>query len=257
MKRSRFQGIVNVLRFNWPFYAMGVVASLVGLTLAALALKGKWQEVAFVLVGLGLLSMIISIIITHFVYDRSGLYSLDWLADSLKQSGYRSHPEHIINLTAGFDETTLLLRQRFPAARVSPVDFYDAARHTEPSIARAQKLYPAPPETRQIQCEQLVQQLDSADIVVAFFSLHEVRNRDERIKCLKQIAQLIGETGRLVLVEHFRDLPNLIAYTFGVLHFHARSTWLQDIHAAHLTISHSATQTPWVNILVLSRELKS
>ncbi|MEJ7664367.1 MAG: hypothetical protein WKG07_35010 [Hymenobacter sp.] len=42
----------------------------------------------------------------------------------------------LLTVSAGFDEISPVLRQRYPAGRLLALDFYDPARHTEVSIAR-------------------------------------------------------------------------------------------------------------------------
>ena len=40
----------------------------------------------------------------------------------------------IVNIHAGFDETSVMLKEKFPACELIVFDFYDPAKHTEVSI---------------------------------------------------------------------------------------------------------------------------
>ena len=115
--RKPLQGVSNVVRFNWPFY--------LGAGGAALALA--------------LLPLLLSLLITAFIYDFSGLYQFNWLPE------LEPEPAALLTLSAGFDEISAPLAHKYPAASLLAVDFYDAARHTEPSILRARRAYPLTP----------------------------------------------------------------------------------------------------------------
>ena len=251
--RSAFQGLGNVVRFNWPFYGAAAVGLLVGTAVAvwlgATFLGGL--AVGFLIAGA--LVTFGSLIATYWVYDASGFYELAWLPQVLRASGRTTPPQRIINVNAGFDELTLLLRERYPAADVVPVDFYDAELHTEPSIARARQAYPSPADTLQIETHRAAQQLGSADLVVAAMSAHEVRDEAERVAFFAQLRDVIGDDGRIVVVEHLRDVPNALAYTIGVTHFHTYDTWLRTFAGAGLDVLDERRHTPFLRIFTLGR----
>lgn len=102
--RKPFQGITNIVRFNWHFY----VAALLFLALLYLFIP-LITELFYPLAILGGLllaaSIFISLAVSFYVYDLSGLYKLDWLQLSLP------HDAVIINIHAGFDETSALTRK--------------------------------------------------------------------------------------------------------------------------------------------------
>ena len=59
-----------------------------------------------------------SLLVSWYVYDLSNLYKLSWLFpnnDNIK----------IVNIHAGFDETSVLLSAKFPNAELIVFDFYD------------------------------------------------------------------------------------------------------------------------------------
>ena len=101
--RTALQGTLNVVRFNWPFYAAagaGAALAAVGMRLAPtlrFALAKPLRGVA----GLGLLAggtvTLNSLLATYYVYDGSGYYDLDWLE-------HVPTPRRVLNVNAGFDE---------------------------------------------------------------------------------------------------------------------------------------------------------
>ena len=62
----------------------------------------------------GLLLMgatLLSLLVSFYVYDLSGLYQMKW-------SGECPACACIVNIHAGFDETSVLLKEKFPACRI-------------------------------------------------------------------------------------------------------------------------------------------
>ena len=77
--RGKWQGMMTIAQFNWPFYVAAVVmfiASLVGLILLPLPSLKLVCGIAFVGAAFFLFS---SLAVSHFVYDRSDLYRWGWL----------------------------------------------------------------------------------------------------------------------------------------------------------------------------------
>ncbi len=253
LTRTPLQGLSNVVRFNWPFYGAAGAGLVVGMACAlwfgATFLGGL---AAGLVIGGGLVTLS-SLVATYWVYDASGFYDLAWLPQVLRESGVTTPPSRVINISAGFDEFTLLLRERYPEAEIVPTDFYDPSLHTEASISRARAAYPSPPDTVQIETQSASAKLGGADLIVAVLSAHEVRDEAERITFFEQLATVIGDSGRIVVVEHLRDLPNALAYTIGVGHFHTHVAWLRTFASADLTVLDERRHTPLLRIFTLGR----
>ena len=251
--RTPFQGLGNVVRFNWPFYGAAAAGVAVG-SACAYTLRGSWLgRVAAGLVAGGAAVTASSLVATWWVYDGSGFYDLAWLPQVLRDSGTTTRPSRIVTISAGFDEVTLLLRDKYPEAEIVPADFYDPALHTEPSIARARTAYPSPMDTVQIETHRAAGTLGNADLIVTSLSAHEVRDEAERIAFFAQLREMIGERGRIVVVEHLRDLPNALAYTIGVGHFHSHAAWLRTFAGADLCILDERRHTPFLRLFTLGR----
>lgn len=157
-----------------------------------------------------------------------------------------------INVNAGFDELTPLLRERFPAAEVVPVDFYDPAIHTEPSIARARAAYPPPSDTLTLRHPAHIGRLAPADLILLALSAHEIRDAGGRVEFFARLRERLTPGGRVVLVEHLRDVANAIAYTVGVAHFYSRATWRATFDGAGLRIVDERRHTPFLRIFTLA-----
>ena len=244
MSRSSFQGVATVVRFNWHFYliALGAVATLLILA----ALTAGWPAIVCLAVSaLVILTLGISLVATWLAYDASGLYRLDWLDRWLSGQGQAA------NIHAGFDETTALLRDRFPRFTWSVFDFYDPVRHTEISIRRARNACPPPAETIAISTPRLPVPNGSFDRILLTLAAHEIRDATERIAFFRELRRALAPGGLIIVTEHLRDWPNLAAYNLGSFHFHHPSTWRTSFAAAGFVPVATVKPAPLITTFVL------
>ena len=227
MKRRTLQGLVTVVRFNWHFYAVAA-AALAALVAAAVLLGPPWRSAPAVAAALACLATVGSLLATAYAYDFSGFYRLEWLDPAMEGVGT------VANIHAGFDETTGLLRAKYPDCRIEVLDFYDPEVHTEVSIRRARRACPPTPETRSVTTTRLPLAEGSVDRVLLILAAHEIRDDAERVAFLLETRRILRPGGRIVVAEHLRDLPNLFAYHLGAWHFHPRATWEHAFRAAGL-----------------------
>ncbi|MBC7450736.1 MAG: methyltransferase domain-containing protein [Cytophagales bacterium] len=243
--RKPFQGVSNIIRFNWHFY---VIACCLVLALFSTANYFEKPFTHFIYLSgvLALSSIIVSLLTSLYVYDFSGLYRLHWVEQSNSE-------QIIVNINAGFDETSYLLRAKFKNAALIVLDFYNPEKHTEVSIKRARKAYPAFPNTKQIETSDTGLTDNSADKIFVILSAHEIRNEIERTAFLKELNRVIKPKGQIYVTEHLRDLPNFLAYTIGFLHFHTKSSWIKNFKNASLTIRQEIKITPFISTFILNK----
>lgn len=246
VKRKPFEGVANILRFNWHFYvAVAVVLALLFVVGSALP---NYERLFVALVGFAILaSTIVSVVVSHYVYDVSPLYDLSWLDVMLPSDA------SVVNINAGFDEISFSLRDKFPTAKLTVLDFYDPQKHTEVSIKRARAATAPYPGTITVSTTNLQLPAVSVDLAICFLSAHEIRNADERTAFFRQLQEALKANGKIVVVEHLRDLPNLLAYTIGAFHFHAERAWKQNFAAANLIIEQEQHITPFITAFTLHK----
>jgi hypothetical protein len=247
LTRKPFQGVINIIRFNWHFYVIAFVL-IATLTIANSFLAEDMQWIITTLISLATLSIAISLGISYYIYDYSDIYSLDWLQAINIPAG-----ANLVNIHAGFDETSHLLARLYTSSTLQVFDFYDPLKHTEVSIERARKLYEAYPGTKKIETTAIPLKANSADYIFNIFAAHEIRNASERVSFLKQLHTSITPTGRIVVLEHMRDLPNFIAYNIGFFHFHSRAEWKRNFTDAGFTLEHELTLTPFLALFILGK----
>lgn len=239
--RTPFQGLWNIIRFNWHFYVLSAVLLLSGCLLRHLIFVP-------VLLGLMVLSVLLSLVVSWYIYDGSKLYELSWLNAIPVSPGQR-----IINIHAGFDETSALLRNKYPMAEMQVFDFYDPAKHTEISIERARKAYAPYPGTIRISTAEVPLQPASVAVIFLLFAAHEIRNEEERKHFFGQLQHSLQPGGRIIVLEHRRDVPNFIAYNIGFLHFFSRKTWMRTFATAQLSIEKEIRITPFLSAFILGK----
>jgi SAM-dependent methyltransferase len=241
INRTPFQGIVNIIRFNWHFYLLSL------LVLAAGLLFTQYLPVKLMLWSVTAATLL-SLVISWYIYDRSGLYALQWL-DEMELPPHRQ----MVNIHAGFDETSQLLAHKFPEAGLQVFDFYNREMHTEVSIERARKRYAPYVGTQTISTAAVPLEPASVDVVFLLLAAHEIRDSAERINFFKELHRCLAADGKIVVLEHLRDTPNFIAYTIGFLHFFSVTTWKRTFDGARLILEKEKKITPFLSAFILQK----
>jgi SAM-dependent methyltransferase len=238
---GQYRGVLQIWKYNRRFY----LASLSGFTAAAIA--SIWMP--FVLralllagVSVGLLWTLSSLAVSHYIYDRSPLYDFGWLRA----------PHAWLTIHSGLDETSALLRARFPGATARVFDMYDARVMTEPSIAKARELTVNPPCER-VDWRALPARDGEFDTVFLTFAAHELRERRAREELFREAARVLDAGGTVVLMEHLRDLANFLAFGPGCWHFWPRREWLHAASTAGLRVAEEFPVTPFVRVFQFRR----
>ncbi len=244
--RKPFQGVWNIIRFNWQFYVLAI-ATVVVLLLFRNNLTAALRAAAIVLAILIVTSTLISLTVSFYIYDISNLYKLTWL------DKFQINNNKIVNINAGFDETSDLLKNKFANSELVVFDFYDPAKHIEVSIKRARKAYPPFPNTQQTSTSHFPLQDNSSDMVFAILSSHEIRNDEERISFFKELKRVLTTTGKIIVTEHLQDTANFLAYNIGFFHFHSRTTWLNTFQSAGLNVADEIKVTPFITTFILDK----
>src|SRR4030095_2083848 len=242
--RKPFQGIVNVFRFNWHYYIISI-----GFIILVLFFLNKEPKFYVIIICVLLAAPIVtSLVATHYIYDLSGLYKFEWLGSAgLNCQGT------IVNINAGFDETSSLLKSKYSESDLHVFDFYEHTKHTEVSIKRARKISSIYPGTQKANTANFPLQDNYVDIVFLILSAHEIRNEIERIIFFKEMKRIIKKTGKIVVTEHLRDLPNFLVYNFGFLHFHSPSCWHRTFNLSKLKICKEIKITPFITTFILEK----
>jgi ubiquinone/menaquinone biosynthesis C-methylase UbiE len=245
--RKPFQGVWNIIQFNWHFYLLSIVFVLL-MVGAAHLVNPSFKTLVYILAAFAFVSTVISLAVSFYIYDVSSLYKLTWLDGIIKE------PQHlIVNINAGFDETSILLQQKFPRAQLTVLDFYNPKKHTEVSIKRARKAYPAFTGTQQTTTTGFPLNDNTADSIFVILAAHEIRNKDERTVFFKELKRVVKPNGQIIVTEHIRDIANFTAFNIGFFHFYADGLWRDTFYQAGLNIQQQIKITPFISTFILTK----
>ena len=245
--RKPFQGVTNIIRFNWHFYVMSVGLVLLFI-LSNIYLNSQFRLYSNLLCILVVVPTVISLLVSAFVYDISYLYTLNWIDKlGMEPGGIK------VNINAGFDETSVLLAAKYPDCKLQVFDFYDAEKHTEISIERARKSYPPYAGTTKISTASLPFSDNTVDTIFLIFAAHEIRHDEERIVFFKELNRCLKPSGKIIVTEHLRDWSNFLAYNIGFFHFLSKTSWLKTFANAGVTLVTENKITPFISTFILTK----
>ena len=243
ISRKPFQGVLNILSFNRHFYVAGLTVLTV---LTACYILFGWPSALYwVIVAVFLYGLVTPLVGSAYVYDFSGYYHFRWLADCELSD---ASTNLLLNINAGFDETSFIIKNHFPKSDLRVFDFYDATRHTEPAIVRARRVSLVYPNTQPINSDSIPLKDKTVDVIFLLSSAHEIRSHHERVGFLKECHRLCKPDGKLIVVEHLRDLPNFLAFSIGVTHFFSRAAWKEAFRQAGFRVCQETKFTPFMSI---------
>ena len=184
IERKKFQGVLNILSFNRHFYIYGLIILVL---IISNFLIFKWSTIfLWVIIIAFLYGLIMPLIVSAYVYDFSGYYDFNWLNKlNLKDSDTKQ----LININAGFDETSFIIKSHFPESDLKVFDFYNSKQHTEPAIVRARKVSLVYPETQQIKSDFIPFKDQTVDIIFLLSAAHEIRSHEEKNNVFKRVSQ--------------------------------------------------------------------
>jgi SAM-dependent methyltransferase len=241
---TTYAGVMRIVRFNWPWYAAALAATGLFLIVWVWWIPPgplRVAAIAALVVGNGWLVM--SLIVSHLVYDRSSLARGGWL------EGQRAVEVAILH--AGLDEASGHAARLLPGARLRAFDIRIPSLGVSPSLRRARAYGGLPLSAQVVSSERLPLPDASIDLALVVFAAHELRDDRIRIMLFRELARIVGPNGRILVVEHLRDVWNLLAYGPGFLHFLSRRTFMRTFAEAGLRLHRDDTYTPWVHAFEL------
>ena len=243
LERKPFQGVLNILDFNRHFYYYGIAALL--LLLGIFNYFSLPTLLSVLLIAGFTYGLLMPLIVSAYVYDFSNYYSLNWLDRFIKD---KTGPLKLVNINAGFDETSFLLKNKIENADLKVFDFYDEAHHTEAAIVRARNVSLVYPNTTQIKSNAIPLEDNSTDVVFLLSSAHEIRDFHEKVDFLKECHRICKTNGKVIMVEHLRDVPNFIAFTIGFNHFFSKKVWKKAFQNSGFKSIEEVKFTPFMSI---------
>lgn len=248
IRRRKYQGVLNILSFNRHFYVFGVI--VLGLIML-FQYAFNWEfELVLLIIVVFLYGLLAPLFVSAYVYDFSKYYEFNWLND-LELN--KNNSLNIVNINAGFDETSFILKNKFQQSNLKVFDFYDDSKHTEKAIKRARKVSLVYPNTERINTDSIPMKENTVDILFLFSSVHEIRKHKEKIDFFNECRRVLKLNGKIVIVEHLRDLPNFLAFSIGFTHFFSKQTWEKVFKKTNLKLKEEIKFTPLMSVFVLNK----
>lgn len=235
------------MRYNWPYYAAALLVCALSIPIL-FHLRQPWSQVVIGTgAGLALLWIGVSIGVTWYVYDRSPLYRWNWVAELFPR-----RPHRWTNLHAGLDETTSELTRLFGGPPFA-LDMYEPREMTEASIRRARSVTPPTVPCIPVHPSALPLRDRSLEAVFLILAAHELRRESTHRAFWLEVGRVLQTGGKVLLVEHLRNLATFLAYGPGFLHFMPRSRWTMAAETAACRIAREFSITPFVRVFLLEK----
>jgi SAM-dependent methyltransferase len=254
-RRSKYDGVLSILKYNVRSYAAGCCVMLgIGMLLWFRLLPPAADAVLIAAAALTGFWTLSSLAASYYVYDYAGVTRWRWIPRILMFS-----PQNWLNIHAGLDQSTATLRELFPNTGYTVVDIYDAREMPEPSIARARRLQSSAQlagvaQTASVGTLDALPLCDNdSDTLFLLFAAHEIRRPARRLAFFREASRVLANSGQLLLVEHMRDWKNFVAFGPGFLHFYSRNEWLRVAQGAGLTVEQEDHVTPLVRYFLMRK----
>lgn len=245
-QNNRFSGVLQIVVYNWHFYAATLVLDLAtGYLVGRLSSHKPFVDALLAVAGVSTYWAIASLLASHVIYDRSELYQWAWLAEMLKV-----RPTRWANIHAGLDQSSEPLMLLFPGSHARTLDIYLPSQMSEPSIKRARRYGKADVVTERADPSQLPLDDAECDAIFLIFVAHELRKPEARVQLFREASRSLPIGGRLVLTEHLRDWKNFAVYGPGAFHFFSEREWLNVSHQAGFELETRRNITPFVRCFV-------
>jgi hypothetical protein len=243
---TRRSGAARIFLYNWPWYVGTWSLAVALLVLVPRALPSlSWAAV--VVGALAIAWSLVSLGVSHYVYGRSPLVSGRWVPRVLG-----AQPGAWATVHAGLD-AEVELDAVLSGTCVARLDVFDPRVMTAPSLLRARARTPGrKPATPCGPCALALAD-GACDAIVVAFTAHEIRDTEARATFFEELRRALRPGGRVLIIEHLRDLANALVFGPGCLHFVARREWLRLASRAELDVACEARITPWVMALALER----
>ena len=128
------------------------------------------------------------------------------------------------------------------------MEIFDPRSMTAPALNRARKIE----ERRAASAPPSVLPVVSgwADTAYVVLAAHEVRDPSEREKLFAELRRILAPGGRLVLIEHPRNLAGALAFGPGVMHFLPVAEWARLSALVGFRLESERDITPFVTVFV-------
>ena len=240
--------MLKILRFNWRRYILTIAACSAGFLLFDFVVASVLRWIVFMALCVAVFWMLTSLIVSHWVYDRSDIYDWNWMAD-----WFHKEPTNWTHIHAGLDDSSAGIKAIFPRSAGTVFDIFDEKEMTEEPISEARK--DSVPSGTRANFRDLPVGDQSFEAIFLIFAAHEIRRAESRDDFFKELYRISPINGCVLILEHLRDWKNFLAFGPGFLHFLGRREWLRLAKGAGFTLEREGAMTPFVRVFLLRKDL--
>lgn len=239
-------GALRIFLYNWPVFVATWVAALIVFSVLHL-LEPPLPWLAAFAAGGAITWSVVSLLVSFYIYDRSRLVAGEWVPP-LVGADTRTWATIHAGLDAEVDLDAVM-----PGRCIARLDIFDPTVMTSPSIERARERTGSEKPATPCSPTALPLADEACDAIVVAFTAHEIRDDRARERFFGELHRALRPGGKALIVEHLRDLANLVAFGPGFVHFVPRREWLRLATRARLDVASETRITPWVMALTLKR----
>lgn len=245
--KSEHQGVKQIFQYNWPFYvSAALICGSAVYVLAAWNVGTVLTTLIALGLGITLFWTVASLAVSWYVYDYSVLTKWEWIAGYIPFA-----PQRWANLHAGADEVHDTLLRLYPDSECDEIDIFDAEIMSEKSIQRARDMRSHLRSAHAVPLSEWTSGDSRWDAAFLIFAAHEIRDGELRLQLFKRIRDELRVGGKLLVVEHLRDVPNFLAFGPGFFHFLPHSEWRRLATDADFTMLRDEKLTPFVRVMLM------
>lgn len=103
-----------------------------------------------------------------------------------------------------------------------------------------------------IQPDDFADKVPRSELTLITLAAHEIRDEHRRETFILEAIKSTESGGKIIIVEHLRNLPAFLAFGPGLLHFYPKSLWLALFQKAQLCVEKDFCLTPFAHVFVLT-----
>ena len=226
-----------VLLFNYQKILLGFIVSATSWFISSLVANKIISSFLIVFSCLIILNIILSIVASYLLYDKSDLYNLEKLPDYINLNKVRNG----VFIHASFDPISKLLEKKYPQMKLVVCDIFENRHLEEKMIKISKKEFP--PNAKEIKIDPTTLPFpdNSQEIIFGVTALHEILEHDKRVLFFKEAKRILKKNGILIISEQMRDTTNFIFFNIGAFHFLSKKKWKSTIKESGLKIHETNT----------------
>ena len=221
-----------VLLFNYQKILLGLLISALFYWFSINVETELFSNFLLIFSCLIILNILLSIVASYILYDKSDLYKLEKLPEYIKLNEIKNG----IFIHASFDPISRLIEKKYPKMELVVCDIFEN-RHLEEKMIKISKRE-FPPNEKEIKLDptKLPFADNSQEIVFAVTALHEILDHDKRVLFFKEAKRVLKNNGILIISEQMRKGINFMFFNIGAFHFLSKNKWEKAIKESGLNI---------------------